>query len=84
MGRAVWVEEYGVFLVFGGESNLEVGELPGLVTGHVVNRIDVYVRETGEWLLSDFSMPVPRHGIYPVLLDGDVIDGNKNSSNNAD
>lgn len=84
MGKAVWVEEHGVFLVFGGESDLEVGELPGLVEGHVVNRIDVYVRDTGEWLLSDIPMPVPRHGIYPVLLAGDTTNSNTDTYNYGD
>ena len=48
----MYVEEYGAFLVFGGESNQEAGTMEGLVTGQVFERIDIYLVGSNTWVLS--------------------------------
>jgi N-acetylneuraminic acid mutarotase/glucose/arabinose dehydrogenase len=63
MGKAVYW--FGEFYVFGGETATG----PGAVAGNVYNRVDVYDPEANTWRL-DAPMPVPRHGVFPVLYQG--------------
>ena len=72
MGKAVYIPEANAFLVFGGESNLEAGAFEGLNDLHVTDRIDIYLVDENEWVLSSKTMDHARHGIYPVLFGDDV------------
>ena len=36
-------------------------------------RIDIYDVDTRSWELSPVTMPVPRHGHYPILYEGGVL-----------
>ena len=63
MGAALFWQ--GEFYVMGGETSSG----PGATPQDVYDRVDVYDPETNLWRL-DAPLPVPRHGIRPVLFEG--------------
>jgi N-acetylneuraminic acid mutarotase len=65
MGKAVYVN--GEFLVLGGETRDGKGAGPHGVYG----RVDIYDPRDNRWRVGR-DMPVPRHGIFPLLAAGRV------------
>jgi N-acetylneuraminic acid mutarotase len=65
MGKAVYVN--GEFLVLGGETRDGKGAGPQGVYG----RVDIYDPRSNRWRVGR-DMPVPRHGIFPLLVAGRV------------
>jgi N-acetylneuraminic acid mutarotase len=66
MGKAVWLG--GEFWVLGGETE----DGPGATWRGVYDRVDVYNPRTNQWR-SGPPMRTPRHGIFPVRHDGQII-----------
>jgi N-acetylneuraminic acid mutarotase len=65
MGKAVFHKSE--FFVFGGETL----NGPGAVSGNVYSRVDIYRPSTSAWR-SGTPIPTPRHGIFPVKLNGNA------------
>lgn len=65
MGKAVYFN--GEFYVIGGETQ----DGAGAVAGNVYNRVDIYDPVTNTWRLGA-PMPTARHGIFPVLYNGQI------------
>jgi N-acetylneuraminic acid mutarotase len=66
MGKAVWLD--GEFWVFGGETE----DGPGATGQRVYARVDIYNPATNRWRAGP-PMRRPRHGIFPVVHDGQII-----------
>ncbi len=64
-GKAVFFKN--AFYVFGGETF----DGAGAVAGNVFDRVDVYNPTLQTWRL-DKPMPTPRHGIFPVVVQGKI------------
>jgi N-acetylneuraminic acid mutarotase len=73
MGKAAYYG--GELYVIGGETT---SEGTGQVAGNVYNRVDVYNPLTNTWRL-DAPMPTGRHGIFPVVYDGQIFVGSGGS-----
>ncbi len=71
-GKALYAD--GVFMVFGGETDQPASSpIEGLASGWVFERIDLFLVDSEEWVLSQQVLQTPRHGIFPVLLDDGTI-----------
>jgi len=60
----------GEFYIFGGET--ETGK--NATSNFVYSRVDIYNPSTNSWR-SGKNMPLPRHGIYPLLYQGKLYIG---------
>jgi len=68
-GTGVSIYSNNKFYIFGGETKDNPG---GYATNNLVyNRTDIYDVSSNTWI-SGAVMPVPRHGIYPVLKDNAI------------
>jgi N-acetylneuraminic acid mutarotase len=65
MGKAVFLN--GEFYVIGGETLTGAGA----TAAGVYSRVDVYNPTTRQWRLAA-SIPTARHGIFPLLFDGQI------------
>jgi hypothetical protein len=66
MGKAVFKD--GEFYVFGGETL----NGPGATVDDVYDRVDVYDPMDNSWR-AEAPMPLPRHGVFPVLFEGRIF-----------
>jgi N-acetylneuraminic acid mutarotase len=66
MGKAVFKD--GEFYVFGGETL----NGPGATVDDVYDRVDVYDPVDNTWR-AEAPMPLPRHGVFPVLFEGRIF-----------
>merc|ERR1719183_2100242 len=66
-GRAVLAN--GEFYIFGGETGHDKD--PTITTNKVFNRVDIYNPATNKWR-AGAKMPLPRHGMFPVLHEGKI------------